>query len=146
MKEGLFLDTDVLADFLDPEGEDKPVLLSLLPVAACFTSVLQATELLASAVREQERTHVESLLGGLHVLGFHHKYCLVFGDLHRLHGARRALRTSMTAGMCILNKLPLVTYAPARYSAYPGLALFDASRLRGAQSWNDIQQATYRAA
>lgn len=143
MKEEMFLDSDVLADYLDPEEGRDPVLLALATLGACFTSVLQATELLAAVSGDTQRAHVVSLLGGLHVLGFHHKYCLSFGDLHRKHGADRSLRTSMTAGVCILSHLPIVTSRPRQYSVYPGLIVLDAHRLRGVRSWGEIQNAAY---
>lgn len=126
----IFVDTDVLAAYLAEDTSQPSALQALMRAAVCFTSVLNAGELIAVTRNDEERAHAESVLWGLKVLGFHHKYSLTFGDLHRESGGMH-FRDSMVAGMCILSKLPLCTSHPERYRAYPGLSLIDAGDVTG---------------
>ncbi|MAT38836.1 MAG: hypothetical protein CL946_04455 [Ectothiorhodospiraceae bacterium] len=139
-KAEVFVETDVLAAYLTHNGGKPSVLRTLAAQAMCFTSVQNATECIAAASNENERYHTESVLWGLKVLGFHHKYSLTFGDTYRqLPDARKDLRSSIIAGLCVLSKLPLATYDTDRYAAFDGLAILDAATVQPGDGWNAIQ-------
>ena len=145
VKREVFIDTDVMAAYLTHGGPTPSALRVIASAAQCFTSVLHGTELVACASNDTERYLAESVLWGMHVLGFHQRYTIPFGDLHRTHGAGRPLRDTLTAGMCILNRLPLVTMRPLRYRAFRDLTVFNGGEVRSlrdsfdtdipAQSW-----------
>jgi len=140
MKKELFLDTDVLA------GAAAPLLLGFLrSQALCFTSVLNAAELLAAADSVLARTAAEEVLGGIQVLGFHQRYARRFGEFAaRVPGL--PMRHAMVAGVCVENDLPLVSFAAKQYGAYPHLIRIDAEALAGAESWTDVVRAIMPAA
>jgi predicted nucleic acid-binding protein len=128
-------DTDVLVEYLVDGGAAEPALLTLARTAMCFTSVWNATELLAGASGDGERQSIESMLGGIHILGFHHRYCRDFADAYRGGGSRGPLRDAVIAGLSIAARLPIVTYRMDRYAAFPGTAVLDARAVAGASSW-----------
>lgn len=138
MKKELFVDSDVLANHLVAKSGGASLLHSLVRIGQCFTSVLHATELLAAASNPRARYLAESVLGGIHVLGFHQRYAKVFADTHASASVHSMLRMSITAGMCLISQLPLVTFHPNRYLTYMNLQLIDAGRLHNPQAWSDI--------
>lgn len=139
MKAELFVDTGVLAEYLLHEGP-RPALLERLATAAMlFTSVLNATELLAAVQTDEDRYSVESVLGGVHVLGFHQRYARSFGALAAGRTDAWHLRNCMVAGCCIEADLPLVTHDTKLYKGFRHLTVIEAGRLRCAERWQDIE-------
>jgi predicted nucleic acid-binding protein len=124
-----FIDTDVLGGYLMHEGDGASALRRLLAAGKCYTSVLNAAELLAAARGGSEMRAVMNLLGGLYVLGFHQRYAETFGEIYRGCAEREKrgrMRISMIAGVCIANKLPLVTSNMAEYAGIASLELISA--------------------
>ena len=140
MKEELFLDTDVFAGYLLHSGVHPPLLERLASTAMLFTSVVNAAELLAAVRGDKERFLVESVLGGIHVLGFHQRYARRFGALADGRTDARYLRDCMVAGCCLEARMPLVTGIPKRYRDFQHLTILDASELNRTQGWQDIAE------
>ena len=136
----VFLDTDILVAYL---AEPDSLLRQLMTEAVCFTSVLNGSELIGITRSDDERYHAESVLWGLKVLGFHHKYALSFGETHRHAHGTVSMRDSMVAGMCIVSDLPLVTTDPGRYKGYKGLSILPAQEAAKAESWNEMEPYIY---
>ena len=71
----LLIETDILGEFLvsndnDPErGAVEPRLLRALRSATCYTTMLNAYELLHAARNEEEQQHIYSALSLVRVLG-----------------------------------------------------------------------------
>lgn len=141
----VFVDTDVMIAYLEHNSTVHSLLRKLMSYSICFTSVLNASELIALTRTNAERQHAESVLWGLKVLGFHHKYSLNFGDVHRQAAAAAApgeisLRNSMVAGICSLSDLPLITYNPTVYRVYKDLRLVGGAEAEQAHSWEELQE------
>jgi len=141
----IFVDTDVMISYLDHDSPAHSLLRKQMSYSVCFTSVLNASELIAITRTDDERRHAESVLWGLKVLGFHHKYSLTFGDIHRTVSQSGSpnpvsIRNSMVAGICALSDLPLATYSPAAYRLYKDLRLVSGVEAAQAHSWEELQE------
>ncbi|MCW8805169.1 MAG: hypothetical protein OQK56_01815, partial [Ignavibacteriaceae bacterium] len=68
------LDTDILVDYLI--YNENNYLINLMQSGICFTTVLNASELLAACKGEKEQSAVRSVLDSLKVLGLHQRYAL----------------------------------------------------------------------
>ena len=68
------LETDVLVDYLT--SNENNYLMNLMKTGICFTTVLNASEMLASCKDENELSAVRSVLDSLKVLGLHSRYAL----------------------------------------------------------------------
>ena len=138
MKAEVFYDTDVLAEYLTHSRQQPSALRMLSSRAFGVTSVLQAAELFASVQNSAELSAVESVLYGVHVLGFHFRYAPVFGELHRMTVRGTTMRDCMTAGFCLINTVPLATFRPETFTKFPGLSVLDANSVRMEMSWYDV--------
>ena len=68
------LETDVLVDYLTSNKNNY--LLKLMKSGICFTTVLNASEMLAVCKNETEKSEVRSVLDSLKILGLHSRYAL----------------------------------------------------------------------
>jgi predicted nucleic acid-binding protein len=141
MKNEAFYDTDVLASFLSALEPRPSVLRILSGQVFGMTSVLQAAELYAATRDAKERSGVDFVFYGVRVLGFHSRYAADIGRLHRESGSGSSMRDSMTAGFCVVNRVPLVTFRPGDFLRYRGLRIIDAAGIRPGMSWNDVTAA-----
>jgi len=105
------LETDVLADHLTSEKNNY--LLNLMQKGICFTTVLNASELLAACKNENELKEVRSVLDSLKVLGLHSRYAL---SIPEFSGKTKNIRDALFAVVSLINKLPVVTFNRDRYS------------------------------
>ena len=143
MQSDVFVETDVLCDFLVTGQQIRSALRTLVRLCVCYTSVLNATELLAAASHEMERSIVRNLLNGVRVLGFHQRYAETFAQIFSNQKEKKnviTLRSSMIAGMCLQNKLTLVTYRISAYNQIDGLTLLPAHQINDTQNWSDLEQ------
>jgi predicted nucleic acid-binding protein len=104
------LDTDILVDYLT--SNDMNYLIILMQKGICFTTVLNAAELLAACKNDEEQSAVRSVLDSVKVLGLHSRYALSileFSD--QTENVRDALFTVVAS----VNKLPIVTLNSERY-------------------------------
>lgn len=79
----------------------------------CFTTVLNASELLAVYKDETEMKEVRSVLDSLKVLGLHSRYAL---SVPEFSGKTKNIRDALFAIVSLINKLPIVTLDTDRYS------------------------------
>ena len=105
------LETDVLVDHL--MSEKNNYLLDLMRQGICFTTVLNASELLAACKNKTELKEVRSVLDSLKVLGLHSRYAL---SIPEFSGKTKNNRDSLFAVVALINKLPIVTLDHDRYS------------------------------
>ena len=104
------LETDVLVDHLASENN---YLINLMQQGICFTTVLNAAELLTGCKNETELKEVRSVLDSLKVLGLHSRYAL---SVPEFSGKTKNNRDSLFAVVSLINKLPVVTLDRDRYS------------------------------
>jgi predicted nucleic acid-binding protein len=105
------LETDVLVDYLTSDKNNH--LLSLMQKGICFTTVLNASELLAACKDETEIAEVRSVLDSLKILGLHFRYAL---SVPEFSGKTKNNRDALFAVVSLINKLPIVTLDRNRYS------------------------------
>lgn len=106
------LDTDVLVDYLTTSDTINPDLLNLMQKGICFTTVLNASELLRACENDEEEKLARNLLDSLKVLGIHSRYALSIRDFT---GSTDSLRDALFSVVSSINKLPIVTFAEERY-------------------------------
>ena len=105
------LDTDILIDYL--VLNEQNYLINLMKTGICFTTVLNASEMLAACKSENESSAVRSVLDSLKVLGLHSKYAL---NVPQFADKTFGLRDSLFCVVSLINKLPIVTLNRARYA------------------------------
>ena len=104
------LDTDVLVDYLT--SNENNYLIKLMQIGICFTTVLNASELLAASKNDYEKSAVRSVLDSLKVLGLHSKYALSVPEFAK---KTENVRDALFAVVSKINKLPIVTLNTDRY-------------------------------
>jgi len=104
------LETDVLVDYLTSDKNNY--LLNLMQKGICFTTVLNASELLAACKVETEIAEVRSVLDSLKVLGLHSRYAL---SVPEFSDKTKNNRDALFAVVSLINKLPIVTMNSDRY-------------------------------
>jgi predicted nucleic acid-binding protein len=104
------LETDVLVDYLT--SNDKNYLINLMHTGICFTTVLNAAELLAACQNDNEKYLVRSVLDSLKVLGLHSRYAL---SIPEFADKTENVRDALFAVVSLINKLPIVTMSRDRY-------------------------------
>jgi predicted nucleic acid-binding protein len=104
------LETDVLVDYLTSNKNNY--LLKLMQTGVCFTTVLNASELLAFCKNEKETNAVRSVLDSLKVLGLHSRYAL---SVQEFADKTESIRDALFAVVSRINKLPVVTLNTERY-------------------------------
>ena len=104
------LDTDILVDYVT--SNDMNYLINLMQNGICFTTVLNAAELLAACKNDEEQSTVRSVLDSVKVLGLHSRYALSIPEFSdKTENVRDALFTVVAS----VNKLPIVTLNSERY-------------------------------
>lgn len=106
------LDTDVLIDYLTSSDTKNHDLLNLMRSGVCFTTVLNASELLSPCINENEEKQVRNVLDSLKVLGIHSRYAL---SIREFAGKTNSLRDALFSVISSINKLPIITFAEERY-------------------------------
>jgi predicted nucleic acid-binding protein len=104
------LDTDILIDYLT--ANDMNYLINLMQKGICFTTVLNAAELLAACKNDEEQSSVRSVLDAIKVLGLNSRYALSITEFSEKTGSIRDALFSVVAS---INKLPIVTFNKERY-------------------------------
>jgi predicted nucleic acid-binding protein len=104
------LETDVLVDYLTSDINNY--LLSLMQKGICFTTVLNASELLAVCKTDDEKSAVRSVLDSLKILGLHQRYALSVPEFSE---KTQNNRDALFAVVSLINKLPIVTMSSDRY-------------------------------
>lgn len=104
------LETDILADYLT--ANDMNYLINLMQKGICFTTVLNAAELLAACKNDEEQSAVRNVLDAIKVLGLNSRYALSITEFSEKTGSVRDALFSVVAS---INKLPIVTFNKERY-------------------------------
>ena len=106
------LENDILVDFLTNSDNSKSPFIKLMQKGICFTTVLNASEMLASCKNENEKKLVRNVLDSLKVLGLHSRYAL---NIHEFSGKTKNLRDALISVVSSINKIPIVTFDKERY-------------------------------
>lgn len=104
------LDTDILVGYLT--ANDMNYLINLMQKGICFTTVLNAAELLAACKNDEEQSAVRNVLDAIKVLGLNSRYALSITEFSEKTGSVRDALFSVVAS---INKLPIVTFNKERY-------------------------------
>jgi len=104
------LETDVLVDYL--VSNENNYLIKLMSSGICFTTVLNASEVLAACKDDNERSSVRSVLDSLKVLGLHSRYAL---SVPEFSDKVMSIRDALFAVVSSINKLPIVTLDTEKY-------------------------------
>ena len=107
------VDTDVLIEHLTFNSRTKESYLELLMQnGICFSTVLNASELLFMAESHLEQDMIAELLSSLKILGLHSRYSLLVPKY------QSRVKNSNEALMCVVadyNKLPIITLKKNKY-------------------------------
>lgn len=107
------IDTDVLeGHLLHNKKEDESYLEKLLQRGICFSTVLNASELLYKAATEIEQRIVLDVLSGLKILGLHSRYSLL---VPKYSAHTQNYSEALFCVVADYNKLPIVTLNKYRY-------------------------------
>ena len=104
------LETDVMVDYLS--SNENNYLIKLMKTGICFTTVLNASEMLAACRDESELSAVRSVLDSIKVLGLHSRYAL---NVREFSEKTSGLRDALLAVVSSINKLPIVTLNTEKY-------------------------------
>ena len=111
-KDKFLLDTDILSDHLVNGKNESSILIDLMQKGICYTTVLNASELLFSTNSDKESEYVKKILNAVKVLGLHSRYSLSIAKYSR---KVESLRDALFSVVAEINKLPIVTFNNIRY-------------------------------
>ena len=120
------LESDILADYLTSSDNMDSHLIHLMQIGICFTTVLNAAELLASCKDENEKKLVRNVLDSLKVLGLHSRYAL---SIPEYSDKTNSVRDALFSVVSSINKIPIVTFDKERYKK-TNLKIFHPQELR----------------
>ncbi len=107
------IETDILYDYLTHRSPEPSVLRRALSQGVCYTTMLNAMELLRMAKSEAERGMMMNLLSVVRVLGFNARYAEPFAKLASEVNAGTGIelndREAMVCGMAVASKLTILT-------------------------------------
>ena len=106
------LDNDILVDYLTTTDYLDSHLINLMQKGICYTTVLNAAELLASCNDEREEKLVRNVLDSLKVLGLHSRYAL---SIPEYSDKTDSVRDALFSVVSSINKIPIVTFDKERY-------------------------------
>ena len=104
------IDTDIMVDHLI--SNENNYLMNLMQTGICFTTALNAAELLAVCKNDNEQSLVRNVLDSLKVLGIHSRYAL---SIPEFSDKTDSVRDALFAVVASINKLPIVTFKIERY-------------------------------
>jgi predicted nucleic acid-binding protein len=111
-KEKYLLETDILSDHLANGDEEGSLLVDLMQKGICYTTVINASELLFFANSEEEIKYVKKVLNAVKVLGLNSRYSL---SVSNYSGRVKSIRDALFSVVADINKLPIVTFDNNRY-------------------------------
>ena len=107
------IDTDVLEEHLIYNSDKSISYLELLMQRGiCFSTVLNASELLYKAISSMEQKIVIDLLSALKILGLHSRYSLL---VPKYSVQVKNINEALFCVVADYNKLPIVTLKKSRY-------------------------------
>ncbi len=126
-KPEFLVETDILLDHLTFSGKGLSKLEIAMMNGLCFTTVLNASELLYAAKNEEERQVVISMLSAVKVLGLHSRYSL---SVYEFSNKVKSLRDAIFCVVAKLNKLPILTDDNEKF-VNSGIKIINIKDLRG---------------
>ncbi len=102
-------------------------LIKLMQIGICFTTVINAAELLYAANDEQQLEVVRNVLNAFKVLGLNSRYALRVPEFKNFVRDNRDILFLIVAKS---NNLPIITYEKSRYSG-PGIEIYNPSEIGG---------------
>jgi predicted nucleic acid-binding protein len=106
------LDTDILVEYLTSDNGEKNYLLNIMQKGICFTTVLNAAEILAACKNDNEHSAVRNVLDSVKVLGLNSRYAL---NIPEYSDKTESVRDALFSVVASINKLPIVTFDKERY-------------------------------
>jgi predicted nucleic acid-binding protein len=106
------LENDILVDYLTNSDSLNSPFIKLMQKGICFTTVLNASEILASCKNEKEKELVRNVLNSLKVLGLHSRYAL---SIQEFLGRTKNLRDALISVVSSINNIPIITFDKERY-------------------------------
>ncbi len=122
------LETDILAEHLIYKDAGVPSFLQIIMQrGTCFTTALNASEILFCAQNKGEKKSIIHLLNSLKILNVNSKYTLSIPDyIDKVESSRDALICTIAE----INKLPIVTSHVEKF-LLSGLTVLHPKVLRG---------------
>lgn len=109
------IDTDVLMEHLIQKKEAGfSALVKLMLRGLCFTTVINAAEVILNSNDEEEEFYSKSLLSALKVLGIHSRYSL---NVKKIKIKHPDLRDSLFLVTAEVNKLNVITFNLDKYQS-----------------------------
>ena len=100
----------MIVDYL--VSNENNYLIKLMSTGICFTTVLNASEMLAACKNDDEHSAVRSVLDSLKVLGLNSRYAL---SVPEFSDKVMTIRDALFAVVSSINKLPIVTLDTEKY-------------------------------
>ncbi len=122
----LFIETDIILDFLNNNNNRPSALELAMSGYNCFTSMYNASELYFGCVNENETEFVTSVLRAVKVIGFNSRYSMLIPRFREAESVRDA----MICTVCYHNKLPILTSNVEKYK-FSGIKIFHPDDIRG---------------
>jgi predicted nucleic acid-binding protein len=104
------IDTDIIIDHLTHSVNDESYLERIMQIGICFTTVINACELLFIA-EDEENENIIRTLNAFKILGVHQRYSLSIINKQKVDN----LRDSLICTIAKINKLGIVTFNRERY-------------------------------
>ncbi len=120
------IETDIFVKHLKHRGAGLSALETAMSSGLCFTTVLNASELIDAAKSENERNTVISLLSAVKILGLHQRYSLYVNEFSE---KVVSIRDSLFCVVAKINKLIILTDDIRKYKK-TGLEIITSRDLR----------------
>jgi predicted nucleic acid-binding protein len=104
------IDTDIIIDHLTYSLKDESILEKIMQIGICFTTVINASEILFIA-KVEEKEDIIRTLNAFKILGVHQRYSLSIINKKKINN----LRDSLICTIAKINKLRIVTFNRERY-------------------------------
>ncbi|MCW8804207.1 MAG: PIN domain-containing protein [Ignavibacteriaceae bacterium] len=106
------LDTDIIVNYLTSDNDANNYLLNIMQKGICFTTVLNAAEILAACKNDNEHSAARNVLDSVKVLGLNSRYAL---NIPEFSDKTESVRDALFSVVASINKLPIVTFEEERY-------------------------------
>ncbi|MCF8242172.1 MAG: PIN domain-containing protein [Melioribacteraceae bacterium] len=107
------IETDVILDHLSHEGKNLSYLEIMMTKGICFTTVINASELLYNLETEEQRNNAMKALTALKVIGMHSRYSL---NISKFSGKVKTLRDALVCAIASENKLPIISLENSKFA------------------------------
>jgi tRNA(fMet)-specific endonuclease VapC len=122
----IIADSDVLIDFLRGRDPAAALIRTELATGALATTSINSFELLSGAKTSSERGKIERLLDALMIMSIDQAASVVAAEIRRQleqRGEGIGMADYLIAGICLINRAPLLTRNKAHFARVPHLQL-----------------------